>query len=304
MPAPRVDVALAPARVTVGDPVTAVVTLRLPTTRGAELAGEPRFPAWGASWGEAEIRRHDPPRKVAEQGGVATYEQQLVLIPWKPGRIALPPAVVAIPLRTRTVAAATPAALAFSVASVLPPAGRDGKEPEPKPEAPLRPLPLGSRFWWTAAALAACCAAAGLLLWRRSRRTAEAAAAPLLPPLAELLARLDRLAAEGSALQLHVGLSLALRGYLGRALDFPAAESTTSEINRRLLARRLPAPLVRRAIELLRGCDLVKFARQEVGVERSRERIGAAREIAGEIERWAAPAPLETAAPQALERAG
>src|SRR6202035_5249416 len=104
------------------------------------------------------------------------------------------------------------------------------------PEAPLRPLPLGSRFWWTAAALAACSAAAGLLLWRRSRRTAEAAAAPLLPP---------------------PPAPLALRGYLGRALDFPAAESTTSEINRRLLARRLPAPLVRRAIELLRGCDLV-----------------------------------------------
>jgi hypothetical protein len=99
-------------------------------------------------------------------------------------------------------------------------------------------------------------------------------------------------------------LSLALRTYLGRTLAFPAAESTTSEIQRRLLARQLPAALVRRTVELLRACDLVKFARQEVGEATAVERLGAAREVGGAFERLLAPPPAAPADIEPLEKAG
>ena len=90
-------------------------------------------------------------------------------------------------------------------------------------------------------------------------------------------------------LALHTRLSLALRRYLGRRLPFPAVESTTAEIQRQLLSRRMPGPVARPLVELLRACDLVKFARQEVDAARARERVAAARRLAGELEVHLAP---------------
>jgi hypothetical protein len=303
-PPPRLDVALAQGRITVGDRIEALLTLRV---SAAELAGEPRFPTWSQGWGEVEVLEKGQPAKISASGDVAVYRQRLVLAAWQPGRVALPPVAVAVPLRAATVQAMSPANLALTVAAVLPPQKEGEKEPLPKPPAPARPLPLGAPLLGTAAALAAVCLGLGLLLWRRDRRRAKGEkAVPALAPLAELLSGLDRLAGERSAVALHTRLSLALRTYLGRALRFPAAESTTSEIHRRLAAR-VPAPLVRRTVEVLRACDLVKFARQEVGEERSRERLAAAREIGRDFETYLAPPPALPAAgetPAPLEKAG
>src|SRR6185436_4533769 len=187
-----------------------------------------------------------------------------------------------------TVQVGTPAGLALTVRSVLP-AG--DKNPAPKPPAPPRQLPIGAPFWWTLAASGAVLALLAWVLWRRRRAEgAEGVAArPALPPFDELLRELDRIAGEPSVVLLHTRLSLALRAYLGRSLGFPAAESTTSEIHRSLLSRRMPGTLIRPLVELLRACDLVKFARQEVGEERARERLAAARQLGREIETWARP---------------
>jgi hypothetical protein len=292
-PAP-VKVSLAPNGPTVGDHIQATITLRV---RAADVAGAPRFPAWGKTWGAAEIVEAGQPVKVAEQGGIAIYEQRLVLAAFRTGQIPLPPAVIAIPTKAGTVQAQTPPGLALAVRSVIP---ANAKDPQPKPPAAMRRLPLGERFWWTVAGLSAACLAGTWLLWRRRRKTAASAAtAPILPPFEELTAELDRLRAEPSMLALHTRLSLALRRYLGRRLPFPAVESTTSEIQRQLLSRRMPGPLVRQLVELLRACDLVKFARQEVAEARARERAEAARQVAGELEAQLAPRE-----PEALEAAG
>jgi hypothetical protein len=291
-------VAIAQGKATVGDRIEALLTLRVPS---AELAGEPRFPTWTENWGEAEVLEKGLPAKISDAGGTAVYRQRLVVTGWKPGSITLPPVAVAVPLRAATVQAESPPGLAFTVASVLPPKKDGDKDPALKPPAPPRSLPLGAPFGWSALLLAVACLGLGYLLWRRAQRKTEQPAVPALPPLAEFLSGLDQLAAEPSAVRLHTRLSLALRTYLGRTLAFPAAESTTSEIHRQLLARRLPAALVRRTVELLRACDLVKFARQEVEESRSQERLGAAREIGGELDRHLAP-PAETAAP--LEKVG
>ncbi|HEV8577681.1 MAG TPA: hypothetical protein VGX68_01255 [Thermoanaerobaculia bacterium] len=289
-----VNVALAPNGPTVGDHVQATLALRV---RTADLAGEPRFPVWGKTWGEAEIVEAAPPVKVSEQDGIAVYEQRLVLAVFKTGRVPLPPVGLSLSTKSGTVKIQTPAGLAIEMRSVLP---QNQKNPRPKPPVPPRPLPIGERFWWTLATLLAACLLAVWLLFRQ-RRTAMTpmTAAPSLPPFEELTAELNRLRAEPSMIALHTRLSLALRRYLGRRLPFPALESTTSEIQRQLLSRRMPGPLVRQAVELLRACDLVKFARQEVAEARARERADEALRIGREFESHLAPRE-----PEVLEAAG
>jgi hypothetical protein len=282
-PSLSVSVALPGAALTVGERAEAVITLRAPA---GLLAAEPRFPVWRDAWGDAEVREHGEPRRTAGPDGTATFSQRLVLTAFQPGKVELPRLPIAVPLRSGTVQAWTPDHLALTVRSVLPAGAKDLR---PRPPTPLRRLPLGAPFFAALAALIALAAAGSWLLWRRRRRRlagAAPAAARLLAPYAELLAALDRLEADASRLDriggepaprrepsdldrsgreplllaMHTGLSQAFRRYLGRTFAFPAPESTTSEIQRRLIARGWPSPQVRTAVELLRACDLVKFA--------------------------------------------
>jgi hypothetical protein len=281
---PKVEVSLIPKdQLTVGDRVEAVLTLRVDP---ATLASDPRFPVWATSWGDVEVLEKSEPERI-EENGATLWRQRLSLAAFRPGSIDLPPVEIAVPLRDRTAQVRTPAGLTLTVRSVLP-AGEEGQEP--KPPAGLRQLPIGAPFWWTLGASVPVLALLAWGLWRRrAGETVEEAVQMQLPPFEELLGELDRIAAEPSTVRLHTRLSLALRAYLGRSLDFPAAERTTSEIHRSLLARRMPGTLVRQLVELLRACDLVKFARQDVGEERSRERLAAARQLARETETWARP---------------
>jgi hypothetical protein len=296
-----VTVTLTPPAPTVGDPVQATITVKVPT---ANLVADPRFPAWGKAWGEVEITGRTEPVKVSEAGGIASWQQRLTLAAFRTGSVPLPSLAIALPYKTGTVQTPTPAGLALAVRSVIP-AGE--KDPAPKPPAPPRPLPLGQQFWWTLAGLAAACCAAAALLWRRRRRSRAGArgAAPALEPLAELTATLDRLRSEPSMLALHTSLSLALRRYLGRRLPFPAVESTTGDVQRKLQSLRLPGALTRQTVELLRVCDLVKFARQEVGETLGRERAEAARRLGGAWESHLAPAaPATSEGSDELEATG
>ncbi|HZI63155.1 MAG TPA: hypothetical protein VFE44_00165 [Thermoanaerobaculia bacterium] len=289
---PTLTVELRPPEVTVGDHVEAVLTLAVPE---GELSGEPRFPVWQKTWGEAEIVRADPPARAGASGGAVTFTQRLVLAGFRPGEISLPPVEVAVPSSSGTSAVATAADLALRVRSVLPPGVED---PEPKPPAPPRPLPWGRAFWWSLAAGLALCAALGLLLWRRARRRAAGVAeTPRLEPFAELLARLQEIAQlpAGASEPAHTRLSLALRRFLGRAFGFHAAESTTTEIQRQLRSRHLPEVAARRAVRLLRECDAVKFARVPAPPGALGERLGAARAVGEEVESHLRP-PVPAAA--------
>ncbi len=114
---PPVTVTLAPKDPTIGDPVQATITLQVPT---ADLAADPRFPAWGKTWGEVEIAGKTAPVKVSEQGGTAVWEQRLTLAAFRTGSVPLPGIAIAVPLKTGTVQAPTPAGLALTVRSVIP----------------------------------------------------------------------------------------------------------------------------------------------------------------------------------------
>lgn len=289
--AQQVQVSLSPNQPTVGDRVEAVIAVQVDP---ALLAADPRFPVWGRTWGEVDILAASEPRRTMEADGSVVYRQRLTLSAFRPGKVPLPPMAIAVPLRSRTVQVSTPAGLSVDLRSVLP---RDRKDVKPKaPRAPVR-LPVGDAFWWTLAGMLAACLALGLLILRQRRQAGPAEEArPDLAPFPELAATLDRLAAEPSAVRLHTGLSLAFRHFLARALGFGAEEHTTTEIQRHLLAGRLPAPLVRQSVDLLRACDLVKFARQEVDPERSRERLDSARRLGMEIDERTRPSlPLEAA---------
>lgn len=289
---PLLRVELPPAAPRVGDAVTATLILTVPNS---ELAGEPRFPVWEKTWGEAEIVAAGAVERIAG-GESTTFRQVMTLAAFEPGAVALPAQAVAVPNAGGTATVSTPAGLQLRVRSVLP---ETDETIEPKPAAPPRPLPLGDRFWWSLGVGLGLCLIAGAVLWRRQRSGAAAVAeSTALTPFAELRAALAALAAaEGEAVAAaHTRLSLALRRYLGRALSFPAIESTTSEITRELRGRRAPAQAAAQTIKLLRDCDGVKFAREPASAAALAARLAAAEAAASELESHLQPPPRPGAA--------
>lgn len=295
-PSPVLEVEVAPGPHTIGDRVAVTLTV---TAEPGELTEPPRFPAWGeppeARWGEAEVVAAGPVEESAAPDGRTAWRQTVTVAAFATGRVALPPRAVALPLAGGTVQTHTPEGLGLAIASVLPPPadGAEGAEetpPPPRPPAPPRQLPLGAPFWW-ALAVGSLLVAAALWAAFRRRRGEAAGAAPPLAPFEELRRAVAALPAAGSPAAGHTALSLAVRRYLGRSLGFPAAESSTTEIQRALAARPLPAGVGFRAVELLRACDLVKFARRPADEEALGRRGEAALALGGEIETHLAPPP-------------
>jgi hypothetical protein len=274
---PTVAVSFAPLEPTVGDRITAVVTFAAPSE---ELAGEPRFPSWETAWGPAEVFEVGEVRRSGGETGTVVFEQRVVLAAFRPGELSLPAIHVEVPLHQGTVEASSREDLMLVIRSVLPP---EAEDVQPAPLAAPSPLPVGGRFAWTVAALAAACAAAGLALWRLKKLSA-AVPAPLLAPFEELEQELAHVPSEASSVLGHTRLSRALRRYLGRSLHFPAVESTTTQIRRKLKERPLPSGTAAETVEILRECDLVKFARREPEPGALARRLDTTRELAQRLE--------------------
>lgn len=271
-PPPRVEVRIEPARIRVGD----LATVHLAVGPTAEA---PVFPEWGERWGGSEVRKVEAPVRQAD----GSWAQRLQVTAFRPGPLELPaPEVVVAGARI-----AASAGVRLDVQSVLP---EKPEEATLQPPAPPVALPWPAAFWWLAALLTALGVATAALLLDRSRRERPAAALePALPPLAELLAALGGLGAEAPE-RAHAGLSLALRRFLGRSFGFPATESTTTEIQRALAARRLEQAVARRTVQLLRDCDQVKFAGRGATAGELAARIELARETAARVEAALRPA--------------
>lgn len=281
---PRLAVSLAPATVTVGDPITVTASLELPRP-GAPASLEV------AESGRGEVQRLDEPRlERTPSGDGERLTWTFRVAAFRPGRFELAPPVVRlgadpsleIPVDSR---------LRIEVRSVL--EGAD--DTAPAPSAAPRPMPLGAAPWWTLAALAAAVVAAGIALARRPPPAAPPPPVPALPPFVELERALAALGGTGAGAG-HASLSRALRRYLGRALAFPALESTTAEIAHRLGRRGAVDPgHVRRIRRLLGECDGVKFARRpadEGELEaRRQEALAIAREIEHALVPSAPPGP-------------
>jgi hypothetical protein len=302
---PKLSVKVAPGSspagaLTVGDRTVVTLELTLPSAG----QGEPRFPSWGKTWGDAEVVGVGPVERSGGGSGETTFRQRITVAAFRTGRVPLPPVAVIVPRSGGGRAISTPPGLALQVASVIP---GDPKKATPKPPAAPRSLPWGRRFWWTFAGMSALAVALGIGVFAR-RRVAEIAAAAL-PPLEELERELTRIAAglgavegAGAPARVAAALSSALRRYLGRELTFPALESTTTEIQRRLRADQTPEGISRTGIDLLRRLDRIKFSRREAallanpdhdaGAAIFSEAIAAARSVAADLDRHRRPAAL------------
>jgi len=295
----------------VGD--LAVVTLALAAPTAG--LGEPRFPAWGKTWGDAEVVGFGPVEKSSGEPGETLFRQRVTVTAFRPGKVPLPPVAVVVPQAGGSRTISTPSNLALEVASVIP---GDPKAAQPKPPAAPRSLPWGRRFWWTFAGMSALALALGF--WVFARRKVAGIAVAALPPLEELERELTRIAAglggfegTGAPARIAAALSSALRRYLGRELAFPALESTTTEIQRRLRAERTPEGISRTGVDLLRRLDRIKFSRREAANLESpgntasptifSEAIAAARSVASGLDRHRRPPASPEPIPSGIERA-
>ncbi len=282
-PSLRVDLARARG-LTVGDPVDATLTVQLPA--GSDLTA--RFPDWSSGWGDAQVLSFSPVERRSSPGGVELV-QKVRLAAFRTGKIELPAKSVVVdsaPPETLH----TPSDLALEVASVLP---AHSTKLAPKPAAPPRRQRVPKAFWWTVGSLLLAAAAAALA--PRRLRPPEARPAPALDPLSELQRSLDQLA-ELEPVVAHARLSLALRHFLGRSFTMPAAESTTTELARRLDGHGLEREVVRETVRLLREVDPIKFARRSTTREELSVRVERARSIASDVDRHLRPATEEPAA--------
>ncbi|MEM1205255.1 MAG: hypothetical protein AAGN66_18650 [Acidobacteriota bacterium] len=324
------DIDLTPAEVTVGGRVEAEITL---VWMGEAPVEAPRFPTWQDTWGGAEVVDASAVSDFVDQSGRYVYRQTIVLTAFEAGEVTVPAATVALPLQDRTVDVRSEPA-SFSVRSLLPPepeevpvdadpvppdaaapgAGDEGDALTLRPAAAAVDLESGQRrFLITLAALTLALAVQLALLLRKLGRNALVSgidgAAPavvdpltLLPPLEELLARLDRIDPDrdgGGGEPAHTGLSYALRTYLGRSFGFQARESTTSEIQRRLHRSPVDPTTAHGVVALLRNCDQVKFAKAPAPPSTTAQRLDTARELARGIQ-----ASLEPSAGTSAEGEG
>ncbi|MGE0640284.1 MAG: hypothetical protein AB7G12_14575 [Thermoanaerobaculia bacterium] len=289
-----VTVTVEPPFLLVGDRVTA--TVRLPLA-GLPADADPRFPDWSDGWGKAEVVAASEVA-IEGEGNDRAAVQRLTLTAFEPGRIELPPKRLTWGDAAAD-SAETPADTALEVRTVL---AADDQELRPAPPAPPRALPTPRAVVWALGTALVLTIAAGILAWRR-KFAADPLAAPRLSPLAELERALGLLA-ERQPDEIFRGLSLALRRFLGRSFSFRAVESTTTEIQRRLLDKGVERSLVQRAVQILRLSDQVKFARRPATIDEARERTAETSTIANAVETWLRPAEVASTspAPEALAR--
>lgn len=302
---PLLAVALAPAllqaqtlevvpdstRVTVGDPITLRVRVRLPeatTLLSRAAAPEGELPEGFRILSSDSLSR-------TEQG---TLEGRLRVAFFRPGKQSVPPlSVVYAPTPGTPPDTLRSQPVPIEVVAVLPPGDqtlRDIKD--------LAPLPKHRRLWpWLA--LAALLLAAGAIVWRRLRRKTAPVCVVAAPPPAALDLRtpyeraLERLGEverarlpERGEVALHYELvTHVLRRYLEESRAAPALELTTAE-----LARVLPPALARgdmreSAVRLLERADLVKFARVRPSAESGERLLREARSL---LDRWHAASPF------------
>jgi hypothetical protein len=102
----EVTATVQPETLTVGDRAEVLLTVTGDRSELLDLAGgEPRFPAWGDRWGDAEIVEVGPVEPVLdlarggseENGQARLFRQRLVVTAFRPGRVALPPREIALP---------------------------------------------------------------------------------------------------------------------------------------------------------------------------------------------------------------
>jgi len=294
--------------VSLGDPVTVTYAARLPAGSSLRLDSlvTPEPPEGERPPGGSVLEFLPPkPAVVAEAAdneGKVLWKQTITLLPFLAGRVVVPGPHLTFeeegadgkPRRSQAV---RPASVTLQVASRLP---KDAK-PEtltPKDDRPVRLPEPSLLFWLGIAALTLLLLVA--LVWRILRKRRAMAkgplAAPSVPPGAELLAELERLARVVEGLGddprgFYAEMTHALKRYLERRLDEPVLEWTTFETLRRLREKRIEFPREIGFSELLSAADLVKFGKGRSTRDDARTHLFRVRLLHDSLEAHLAPPP-------------
>jgi hypothetical protein len=266
-PAVPFSVRVQPDTVTVGEPFTVTVAIRVP--RAATVS----FPAGPDS--TQTVESVDPPviRAVDDDSGMlrsVTYR----VVGWETGR--QPVTLAPIDVLDGGIARRVEAHPYVFVASVLP---ADTALRVPRPALDVL---ASSRLWWPFALIAAVVVVVAWLAWRRRQRRRRAAAPP--PPAIEVaqraLASVEALGLlDGGEPSRYVALHLeALRGYLSMRVPSASRAQTTAELVAVLEQRLMPYAAI---AALLAEADQIQFARRPVSGARARE---IAREVKAAID--------------------
>lgn len=261
--AQAVSAVLSRDTIRVGDPVRVIVRVdRIPASTDVLLPDSLASADDVENGGRVRVRRD-----TLEAGGTritAAYP----IIAWRPGEIELPllPMVVRSDAAERTLQVKLPV---LNVLSVLP---ADTTNVEAKPP---KDVWGADRLWWPyliAALLLLALIALAIWWWRRRRKAEVAApAVPLIDPREHALKELQRIRAlrliEQSEFKQHyILLSEVLRNFAAAQESDWSTDLTTNELAPRLKRRPDASPLLR----VLKGADMVKFARREPAVNEAR----------------------------------
>jgi len=274
----QAGVVVRPDTVTVGDPFTITVRVRVPVTALV------RWPALDDTAAKIALRapmqRRDGPTDVSGREEIAEFE----VAAWDTGRVTTqwPPVTVIVGSDTVNISLAEAGIVVRSVLSA------DTAEHVPRPAKPVfeQAVPWWQR-WWLAALVFAALATLAYLLWRRRHRAVVSVAGPRLGPYEHAMHAFDRLerlalsdaGEHGRASVLAIDI---LRGYLSARIPITSRAQTSAE----LLASvgddtRIP---LTRLIQLLVHTDAVKFARRRVTHEEARAMTAEARAIVESVE--------------------
>jgi len=286
-PTVQAGVVVQPDTVTVGDPFTVTVRVRVPVAARVEW---PRVTDTAATIApRAPMMRRDGPSDSSMREEIAEYR----VAAWDTGQLATewPAALVIVGDDTVPVRLADARVYVQSVLSA------DTAEHVPRPAKPpfAQVVPWWERWWPALVALIALAA----LLWWRSRRRAPIVvlpAAPVLGAYERAMAAFDRLerlalsdaGEHGRAVTLAVDI---VRSYLLSRAPRTSLAHTSAE----LLASvaddvRVPVPSL---VALLVGVDAVKYARQPLDASEARALVADARALVQQVEQFEPVAQVE-----------
>jgi hypothetical protein len=238
--------------ITVGD----VIPLTLQVTHPA--GWRVIVPTLEKQWGDFEVRSQATPTIVSNGDGSETTAQKIEVARMRPGEAQTPALMLSIADDQGNLQNVEVAPVSVVVQSVL--VAGDTTLRDIKPQADLM---TSQRLIWPLIAAAAL-VVIGLVVYFINRRRNR----PVVDkrtPRERALATLKTLEAQNLQTPADVKaacveIAVCLRDYIAATTTIQARDLTTSELARQMKLNDIPAEWNIQAIEVLRGCDVVKFA--------------------------------------------
>ena len=153
------------------------------------------------------------------------------------------------------------------------------------------PVRIGFLFWILIAAASLFAAAIAYAVVKKIRSRPKKLVVPVVKgpsPVEMALGRLEKLRADGLQMDAEpftVEVSDIVRHYLEAALKIPAREQTTEEFLQGIeFLKQMPEPLKDHMPPFLTACDMVKFARQSLAIEKRSELLDTATTVVSATE--------------------